>query len=147
MDSITLPQNLFTLQDLMSLGGLVVAVYVIVSFFKEKLKTRWGDWVVRPFSVAVALVIMLWLVFIQGAATPETIGLAIINAFLVALVAGAAHDYIVAPTKEKAAQGIGTIVNTTDIISQTENTNSAAETASAVETSYRGSSEEPPSTT
>lgn len=104
MDTVTLPQTLFTLSDLTTLGGLVVAVYVIVSFFKDGLKAKLGDWIVRPFSVVVALVIMLWMIFVQGSVTPETIGLAIINAFLVALIAGAAHDYIVSPTKEKAFQ-------------------------------------------
>ncbi|MFZ3132743.1 MAG: hypothetical protein WA125_16980 [Desulfosporosinus sp.] len=104
MDTISLPQTLFTLTDLTTLGGLVVAVYVIVSFFKDGLKTKLGDWIVRPFSVVVALSIMLWMIFVQGIVTPEAIGLAIINAFLVALIAGAAHDYIVSPVKEKAAQ-------------------------------------------
>lgn len=103
MEAITLPQSLFTVSDLSTLAGLVVAVYVIVSFLKEPLKSLGkGDWIVRPFTVLVALVIMLWLIFIQGAVTPEAIGLAVINAFLVALIAGAAHDYIVAPTKAKA---------------------------------------------
>ncbi|WP_050754221.1 hypothetical protein [Desulfitobacterium hafniense] len=103
MDAITLPQSLFTVSDLSTLAGLVVAVYVIVSFLKEPLKSLGkGDWIVRPFTVLVALVILLWLIFIQGTVTPEAIGLAIINAFLVALIAGAAHDYIVAPTKAKA---------------------------------------------
>lgn len=32
----------------------------------------------------------------------EAIGLAIINSFLVSIIAGAAHDYIVSPTKSKA---------------------------------------------
>lgn len=123
MDTITLPQNLFAVQDLATLSGLVVAVYVIVSFLKDPLKAfaKWltgkddGDWIVRPATVLVALAILIWLMFIQGAVTAESIGLAVINAFLVALIAGAAHDYIVAPTKSK----VGTVpaANTpTDII-------------------------------
>lgn len=110
MDTITLPQSLFTVKDLLSLGMLVVAVYVIMSFLKEPLKTfaKWvtkandGDWIVRPATVLVALGILIWLMRVQGVVTTETIGLAIINAFLVALIAGAAHDYIVAPTKAKS---------------------------------------------
>lgn len=109
MDTITLPQALFTVKDLLALGGLVVAVYVIVSFLKNPLKmlAKWligtneGDWIVRPATVLVALGILIWLMRVQGVVTTETIGLAIINAFLVALIAGAAHDYIVAPTKNK----------------------------------------------
>lgn len=102
---ITLPQSLFTVSDLTSLAGLVVAVYVIVSFIKEPLKTLVkGDWIVRPATVVIALGILLWLIFIQGSVTPENIGLAVINSFLVALIAGAAHDYIVAPTKAKAQE-------------------------------------------
>lgn len=100
---IALPQALLTVKDLTTLAGLVVAVYVIVSFIKEPLKIlAKGDWIVRPITVVVAFAILLWLIFIQGTVTPETIGLAIINSFLVALIAGAAHDYIVAPTKQKA---------------------------------------------
>ena len=107
MDVITLPQNLFTVSDLSTLAGLVVAVYVIVSLIKEPLKSlAKGDWIVRPVTVLVALVILLWLIIIQGNVSLETIGLAVINAFLVAIIAGAAHDYIVAPTKSKAEQSI-----------------------------------------
>ena len=110
MDTITLPQALFTVRDLAALGGLVMAVYVIVSFLKDPLKmlakrltgSDEGDWIVRPVTVLVALGILVWLMRVQGIVTTETIGLAIINAFLVALIAGAAHDYIVAPTKVKS---------------------------------------------
>lgn len=102
MDVITLPESLFTVSDLTTLTGLVVAVYIIVSFIKEPLKALVkGDWIVRPVTVVVAFVILLWLIFIQGNVSAETIGLAIINAFLVAMIAGAAHDFIVAPTKAK----------------------------------------------
>lgn len=114
MDTITLPQSLFTIKDLLALGGLVLAVYVIMSFLKDPLKllARWltksdnSDWIVRPVSVLVAFVILIWLMFTQGTVTAESIGLAIINAFLVALIAGAAHDYIVAPTKAKTDKKI-----------------------------------------
>jgi low affinity Fe/Cu permease len=141
MDTISLPQTLFTLQDLATLGGLVVAVYVIVSFFKEPLKNWSGDWIVRPFSVLIALIIMFWLVFVQGIASPETIGLAVINAFLVAMIAGAAHDYIVSPTKEKAAQKqIAAEQAQLDLIF--ENKDAAAQ-AAAIKAGDRG--EEPPS--
>jgi len=150
MDTITLPQTLFTVQDLMTLGGIVVAVYVIVSFFKDPLKKLGqkyssdgtGDWVVRPFTVLVALAILMWLIFIQGTVTTEAIGLAIINAFLVALIAGAAHDYVVAPTKKKTEQltplegaELKTMEFDTDGI--------AAKVAAAIKTGDRG--EEPPS--
>ncbi|UWG96402.1 hypothetical protein LPY66_16095 [Dehalobacter sp. DCM] len=110
MDTITLPQAFLTLQDISSMGGMVIAVYVIVSFLKDGLKklgrkiskNGTGDWIVRPFSVLVALTIIIWTIVIKGVVNAENIGLAVINAFLVALVAGAAHDYVVAPAKEKA---------------------------------------------
>ncbi|WP_368292884.1 hypothetical protein [Dehalobacter sp. TBBPA1] len=110
MDTITLPQTFFTLQDLSSLGGTVIAVYVIVSFLKDYLKILGkriskdgsGDWIVRPSSVLISFLIIIWTLVIREEVSAENIGLAIINAFLVALIAGAAHDYIVAPTKEKA---------------------------------------------
>jgi len=104
---VTLPQSLFTVTDLTTLTGLVVAVYVIVSLIKEPMKKlAKGDWIVRPLTVVVALVILLWLTVIQDNVSAETIGLAIINAFLVAMIAGAAHDFIVAPTKAKIGQNI-----------------------------------------
>ncbi|RJE48688.1 MULTISPECIES: hypothetical protein [unclassified Dehalobacter] len=110
MDTITLPQTFFTLQDLSSLGGTVIAVYVIVSFLKDYLKILGkriskdgsGDWIVRPSSVLISFLIIIWTLVIREEVSAENIGLAVINAFLVALIAGAAHDYIVAPTKEKA---------------------------------------------
>lgn len=111
MDTITLPQSLLTVNDLLALGGLVVAVYVIMSFLKDPLKmfAKWitkkddGDWIVRPATVLVALGILSWLMLVQGVVNSETIGLAVINSFLVALIAGATHDYIVAPTKAKSS--------------------------------------------
>lgn len=145
MDAITLPQSLMTLQDLTTLGGLVVAVYIITMFIKEPLKKRWGDSAVRPASLIVALVIMGWLIVVAGTFTAEAIGMAVINAFLVALVAGAAHDYIVAPTKEKAAaKQIAAEQAQLDIMGVGQ---SAAETAAAVKKGDRGSGDEPPSTT
>jgi hypothetical protein len=148
MDAITLPQSLFTVSDLTSLAGLVVAVYVIVSFLKEPLKSlAKGDWIVRPFTVIIALVILLWLIYIQGKITPETIGLAIINSFLVALIAGAAHDYIVAPTKAKTEvpQPINTtylspVISATNIESPED---FAVKVAASLKTGDRG--EESPS--
>jgi hypothetical protein len=142
---ITLPQTLFTMPDLASFGGLVMAVYIIVSFFKEPLKTWLGDWIVRPFSVVIALIIMLWIVFVQGSATPETIGLSIINAFLVALVAGAAHDYIVNPVKENAAKKqIAAEQVQLDIMGiQSLEKNTAAQNAASIKTGDRGSDEDP----
>ncbi len=145
MDGITLPQNLFTINDLLALGGLVVAVYIIVSFLKEPLKmlARWltkddGDWIVRPATVLVALGILIWLMCVQGVVTAETTGLAIINAFLVALIAGAAHDYIVAPTKAKQI----TTVDLDPTIQVETPEDFAVKVATAMKTGDRG--EEPP---
>jgi uncharacterized membrane protein len=150
--TITLPQTLFTVSDLSTLAGLVVAVYVIVSFFKEPFKkvaqkisgSSDGDWIVRPFTVVVALGILIWLIVIQGTVTVEAIGLAVINAFLVALIAGAAHDYIVAPSKAKADQKIIKVEQgQLDLI--LDNKNTIEKYASAIRAGDRG--EEPPSTT
>lgn len=151
MDTFTLPQSLFTVQDLAALGGLVVAVYVIVSFLKDPLKLLVkrltgnddGDWIVRPATVLVALGILVWLMFIQGAVTAESIGLAIINAFLVALIAGAAHDYIVAPTKAKADQKIIEVEQgQLDLIMNNDKVNYNTDAVTAVRAGDRG--EEPP---
>ncbi|GAB6171981.1 hypothetical protein JCM15765_14590 [Paradesulfitobacterium aromaticivorans] len=152
MDTITLPQSLFTVKDLLALGGLVVAVYVIVSFLKDPLKLLVkrltgkdnGDWIVRPATVLVALGILVWLMFIQGDVGPETIGLAIINAFLVALIAGAAHDYIVSPTKDKAQKQIISAEQAQlDLMGlQTNNINNNTDAVTAIRAGDRG--EEPP---
>lgn len=135
---------------------MVVAVYVIVSFIKEPIKALAqkvsgsgnSDWIVRPFSVLIALSILLWLTFVQSVVTAETIGLAIVNAFLVALIAGAAHDYIVAPTKEKAAaKQIAAEQAQLDVmdVGQKTNDNSNIETVTAIRADDR--TEDPPSTT
>jgi hypothetical protein len=67
MDTITLPQILFTVQDLTTLAGLVVAVYVIVPIIKEPIKalaqeisgSGGGDWTIRPVPLLIALSIPL----------------------------------------------------------------------------------------
>jgi phosphatidylglycerophosphate synthase len=98
MDTIALPQSLLTGQDLSTLGGLVVAVYVIVSFLKDYLK-RIGEKILagwqrrldcQAFFSFVALIIMLWQLGVKKELSAETLGLAVINSFLVALIAGAA---------------------------------------------------------
>jgi len=105
MDTITLPQSLLTLQELKTLGGLIVAVYVITMYIKEPLKRKFGDKSVRPASLGVALLLMFWIMFVSGQTGLKTVCLAVLNAFIAALVAGIVHDYIVSPAKQKAARG------------------------------------------
>ena len=145
MDPITLPGALLTLNDLMSLGGLVVAVYVIMTFLKEPLKLlAKGDWIVRPATVVVAFAILFWLLLVQNNLSLEAIGLALINAFLVAIVAGAAHDYIVAPTKAKAHEEkpIGVYVEPMIQDKELDVNNIAKKIATAIKAGDRG--DEPP---
>jgi len=98
-----MPQDFFTLGSLATFAGLVLAVYLIVLFSKSFLKYLvslvsktildgdLGDFVIQLYAAVVALLIMLLVVQVQG------VGLALINAVLVALAATGLHETIKRP--------------------------------------------------
>ena len=93
-----IPNELITISYLGTLAGLVVAVALIVQFTKvyiKKLFTNNVDEIVRGYSLVIALVLQLFVIFVtQGVLSVETIGLAILNSFLIALTTiGVYHTF------------------------------------------------------
>ncbi|MGB9826881.1 MAG: hypothetical protein ACPLRU_09410, partial [Desulfofundulus sp.] len=61
----------------------------------------WGDWAVRPLAIAVAFLAQLFVVTVRGTLSLETVGLALVNAFIVAAAASGTHEYISDPLARK----------------------------------------------
>jgi len=99
-----MPKEFFTIATLATYGGLVAIVYVMVLFFKPWIKPL-GDVWVRPFAAAIALAIQLFVLLVTANVTATAVGLAIINAPLVAIGAAGVHEY----QKDPAAQTPETI--------------------------------------
>ncbi len=87
-----MPSDLFTTSYLGSFAGLVAATYLLVQFFKEPIRQHLSDWWVRLLSVFIAAVIQLFVLYVGGNFTVEAIGLAVLNAFLIAITAAGMHD-------------------------------------------------------
>ena len=84
--------DLLTTSYLGSYAGLVAVTYLLVQFFKEPIKQRLNDWWIRFLAVGVAMSIQSFTLYVTGNFTVETIGLAVLNSFLVAITAAGAHD-------------------------------------------------------
>ena len=87
-----MPSDLFTTSYLGSFAGLVAATYLLVQFFKDPIKRRLSDWWVRLLAVFIAVAIQLFVLYVGGQWTVEAIGLAVLNAFLIAITAAGMHD-------------------------------------------------------
>lgn len=86
-----MPNEFFTVTTLATYAGLVAATFVLVAFFKPWLKPV-GDVWIRPFAALVALVIQFFVLLVAKNMSAETIGLAVINAPLVAVGAAGVHE-------------------------------------------------------
>lgn len=93
MPSEIIPTDLVTTTYLGTYAGLVAVTFLLVQFFKEPIKKYLSDWWVRILAVFIAFVIQLFVLYVQKSLEIETIGLAILNSFLVAFAAAGAHDY------------------------------------------------------
>jgi hypothetical protein len=92
-----LPQDFFTLDFLATYTGLVVAVYLVVTFTKSMVKQRYADAWVRLYAWLWALAIQVFVLYVKGDLATATLGLAVLNAFLVAIAAAGTHDWVSDP--------------------------------------------------
>ncbi|GAB6170530.1 hypothetical protein JCM15765_33220 [Paradesulfitobacterium aromaticivorans] len=98
-----MPSDLFTTSYLGSFAGLVAATYLLVQFFKEPIRQHLSDWWVRLLSVFIAAAIQLFVLYVGGNFTVEAIGLAVLNAFLIAITAAGMHDLSQPSTQQLTA--------------------------------------------
>lgn len=110
-----MPTDLFTTSYLGSYAGLVAVTYLLVQFFKEPIRKRLNDWWIRLLAVGFALLIQSFTLYVTGNFTVETIGLAVLNSFLVAITAAGAHN-ISQPTSSSGLAIANTITAVSDII-------------------------------
>jgi hypothetical protein len=87
-----MPNELFSTASLGSYAGLVAATYLLVTFFKDPVKKYLNDWWVRILAVVIAFGIQAFVLYVGGTLTVETIGLALLNAFLIAITAAGTHE-------------------------------------------------------
>ncbi len=91
-----MPNEFFTIASLATYAGLVAAVFLIVAWFKPFIKP-YGDIWVRPFALAVALVLQFFILLVTKAVAVESVGLAVVNGFLVSVGASGVHEIIKDP--------------------------------------------------
>ncbi|RKO66669.1 hypothetical protein [Desulfofundulus salinus] len=96
-----IPHDFFTVETLSTFGGLVLFVSIVTALLKTPIKERWGDWAVRPLAIAVAFLTQLFVVAVRGTLSLEAVGLALVNAFLVAAAASGTHEYLSDPLARK----------------------------------------------
>ncbi len=84
--------SLFTTTYLGSFAGLVAATYLLVQFFKDPIKAHLSAWWVRLLAVFVAFVIQGFVLYVNGHFVVETVGLALLNSFLIAITAAGTHE-------------------------------------------------------
>ena len=86
-----MPTEFITVQSLATYAGLVAAVFVIVAWCKPWIKP-YGDIWIRPLALAVALVLQFFVLLVTKTMTVESVGLAVINSFLVSVGASGIHE-------------------------------------------------------
>ncbi|WP_425805247.1 hypothetical protein ACHOLT_01260 [Desulfitobacterium sp. Sab5] len=113
-----MPSDLFTTSYLGSFAGLVAATYLLVQFFKEPIKQHLNDWWVRLLAVGFALVIQLFVLYVDEHFVVETIGLAVLNSFLIAISAAGMHD--LSRTSTSAEPNTNAQIASTEMITQSQ---------------------------
>lgn len=91
--------DFITPEILATFAGLVTAVGIIVQFTKSIVKKQLGDYAVRIYAFAVALV--LTFVFAPAGYDLQGIVLTVINAAIVTLAAMGGYEAIADPKAEK----------------------------------------------
>ena len=84
--------DFFTTSYLGSYAGLMAVTFLLVQFFKEPIKNKLSDWWVRLLAVFFAFCIQMFMLFVIGNFTLESIGLAFLNSFLIATAAAGTYD-------------------------------------------------------
>lgn len=93
--------DFFTTKTLATFAGMVGAVSLIVQFTKGFFKSSVPDWVVRLYTLLVAVAVQFFVLYIGGQLTVETVGLGIINSVLVATSSMGAYETIADPGARK----------------------------------------------
>lgn len=88
-----------SMEGLTSFGGLTTAVIVIVQFTKPLLKRRFGDYIVRPYSFLISLILILC--FSKEDLSIRGIIIMIINSMMVTITSMGGYEMIADPMARK----------------------------------------------
>lgn len=88
------------LDKLINFAGLVAAVSLIVQFTKSIVKKKFGDSMVRIYTLVISLI--LTFIFARFGGGIEGITLTIINSILITITSMGAYEMIVDPKAEKS---------------------------------------------
>lgn len=100
-----MPTDLMTLGYLGTYAGAVAATYLVVSYLKGLVKAVLPDYYVRLLALFVAGAILGFVLWATGKTDAASIGVGILNAFLVAFASMGLHEAASDPgaTKSKPA--------------------------------------------
>jgi hypothetical protein len=101
---MNIPSNFLTVAYLGSFAGAVAVCYLVTSYLKGLVKMALPDYAVRILALLVALAITVFLAVTTGKTDGASIGLAILNAFLVAFAAMGLHESMTDPGAVKTAK-------------------------------------------
>ncbi|MDU5083486.1 hypothetical protein [uncultured Tissierella sp.] len=88
------------LEKLINFAGLVAAVSLIVQFTKSIVKKKFGDSMVRIYTLVISLI--LTFIFARSGGGIEGITLTIINSILITITSMGAYEMTVDPKAEKS---------------------------------------------
>jgi len=96
-----MPNSLVTMQYLASYAGAVAVTYLIVSYLKGFVKRALPDVYVRLLALLVSAGIQAFILLTTAKPDPQGIGLAVVNAFLVAFASMGVHETTADPGATK----------------------------------------------
>ncbi len=100
MESI--PTEFFDVNTLNTVAGAALAVYLVVRFTKPLFKAHLPAWTVRVYTLLLSWAVLAFARTVCTGLEPRTLGLTILDGFIVAFTAMGLHENISDPRALKA---------------------------------------------
>ncbi len=97
----TIPREFFDLEALNTVSGAAVAVYAIVRFTKPLIKRVLPDWSIRFYVLALSWAVLIFVRSLTVGLSTQTLGLVLLDGFVVAFAAMGFHEAIRDPKAQK----------------------------------------------
>lgn len=97
----TVPGEFFDIGTLNTVAGAALAVYLIVRFTKPLVKSFLPDWTVRLYTLLLSWAVLAFARSVCTGLEPRTLGLTILDGFIVAFTAMGLHENISDPRAAK----------------------------------------------
>ncbi len=92
-----LPDEFFDLATLNTVAGAALAVYLVVRFTKSIFKGRVPDWMIRVYVLVLSWAVLAFARISTGDVSRTTLGLILLDGFLVAFTSMGLHEAISDP--------------------------------------------------